>query len=205
MKSNWTIWLFVVGVVAIPLSVFAVVKWYEKEFQLLPVLGDKGHTIENFSFKSQDNLTITRKDWNNKIVVANFFFTHCISVCPKMMAQLKRVQAAGGTNLVISSFTVDPERDSVEWLKTYADRFGIQNNWLLMTGDKKALYRFARKDLLVVATDGDGGPNDFIHSENLVLIDPRNRIRGFYKGTSEADVDRLMNDIKKLQAEFGFK
>ena len=114
------------------------------------------------------------------------------------MYQLKRVQAYGDKNLVINSFSVDPERDSTGQLKIYSARLGAGNNWSLLTGDKKELYRFARKELLISATDGDGGPDDFIHSDNLVLIDKQKRIRGFYRGTDKDDVDRLIQDIKKL-------
>jgi protein SCO1/2 len=87
-------------------------------------------------------------------------------------------------------------------LKNYADHMGIGSNWHLLTGDKIELYRFARKDLMIVATDGDGGPSDFIHSENLVLIDPTGRIRGYYKGTDEGEVNALIHDIDKLKIEF---
>jgi protein SCO1/2 len=115
-----------------------------------------------------------------------------------MMYQLKRVQAYGGKNILLCSFTVDPERDSSTRLADYAKLMGIRNNWLLLTGEKKELYRFARKDLLVVATDGDGGPADFIHSDNLVLIDAHKKIRGYYQGTDENQVNQLIRDIQKL-------
>ena len=96
------------------------------------------------------------------------------------------------------SFTVDPERDSAGQLKIYFKRLGGGKNWSLLTGNKKELYRFARKDLLLSATDGDGGPEDFIHSDNLILIDREKQIRGFYKGTDKEDMDRLIQDIGKI-------
>ena len=198
MKKITTLWLFVAAVVIVPLSVFAVVKWYEQYVEDLPVLGPENHRIGRFQFVDQHGNTINEDTWKNKVVVTNFFFTHCISVCPKMMYQLKRVQAYGDKNLVINSFSVDPERDSTGQLKIYSARLGAGNNWSLLTGDKKELYRFARKELLISATDGDGGPDDFIHSDNLVLIDKQKRIRGFYRGTDKDDVDRLIQDIKKL-------
>ena len=202
MKQIQTMWLFVAVVVLVPATVFGVVKWYENRYEKLPLLGPDKHVVSDFHFKSQSGQTVTLHNWKDKIVVANFFFSHCSSVCPKMMYQLKRVQAYGDKNTLICSFSVDPERDSVGGLKKYAEQFGINHNWLLLTGDKTALYRFARKDLLIVATDGDGGPDDFIHSENLVLIDPFKRLRGFYKGTDENEVNRLIHDIEKLKAEF---
>lgn len=198
MKKITTLWLFVAAVVIVPLSVFAVVKWYEQYVEDLPVLGPENHRIGRFQFVDQHGNTINEDTWKNKVVVANFFFTHCMSVCPKMMYQLKRVQAYGDRNVVINSFSVDPERDSTGRLKIYSAQLGAGNNWSLLTGDKKELYRFARKELLISATDGDGGSDDFIHSDNLVLIDKQKRIRGFYKGTDKDDVDRLIQDIKKL-------
>jgi|SRR5665213_954071 len=198
MKKITTHWLFVAAVVIVPLSVFAAVKWYEQYVENLPFLGPENHRIGRFQFMDQYGNAINENTWKNKVVVANFFFTHCMSICPKMMYQLKRVQAYGDRDVVINSFSVDPERDSTGQLKIYSVRLGAGSNWSLLTGDKKELYRFARKELLVSATDGDGGPDDFIHSDNLVLIDKQKRIRGFYRGTDKDDVDRLIQDIKKL-------
>jgi protein SCO1/2 len=195
-------WLFVAAIVLVPMSVFAVVKWYENKFTRLPVQGPAGHTIADFSFTDQYGNNSTQESWKGKIVVANYFFTHCPVVCPKMTYQLKRVQAyAQVKNLQIASFSVDPERDSVSNLQKFADRFGIEKDWQLLTGDKKQLYKLARKSFMLVATDGDGGPDDFIHSENLVLIDAQRRIRGFYEGTDEKEVDQLIKDIRRLSHE----
>ncbi len=202
MKSGKGLYLFVLAVVVVPLSVFGITQWYESHFQKLPILGPEHHVISSFQFKDQEGKWIDNRSWKGKIVVADFFFTSCPAVCPKVVYQLKRVQTYGDKNILINSFTVDPERDSVGKLKSYANHMGIGNNWFLLTGDKISLYRFARKDLMIVATDGDGGPTDFIHSENLVLIDPLGRIRGYYKGTDEADVNGLIHDIEKLKIEF---
>jgi protein SCO1/2 len=119
-----------------------------------------------------------------------------------MTYNLKRIQAyVGIDNLLIASFTVDPGRDSVAQLSRCAQKFGVTGAWHLLTGDKKELYQLARKSLLITATDGDGGPDDFIHSENLVLIDKQLRIRGYYDGTNEAAINRLIHDIKKVAKE----
>jgi protein SCO1 len=198
MSANGKIWMFFVAVIVAPIAVFGVVKWYERAFDPLPVMGPENHRVGSFSLVDQDGKTVTEDAWKNKIVVANFFFTHCPAVCPKMMYQLKRVQAYADKKLVIASFSVDPERDSVPRLKYYAQQSAIKGNWSLLTGNKQQLYRFARKDLQIVATDGDGGPEDFIHSDNLVLIDKQKRIRGYYKGTDVSEVDRLIHDIAKL-------
>jgi protein SCO1/2 len=202
MKSLKTIYFFVTLVIVIPVTVFGITEWYEAHIQRLPILGPEKHVVGNFAFRDQRNENISLDNWKGKIVVASYFFTSCPSVCPKVMVQLKRVQAYGAGNVLINSFTVDPERDSVQKLMMYAEQQGIKSNWLLLTGDKVKLYLFARTDLMIVATDGDGGPADFIHSENLVLIDPQMRIRGYYKGTEETDVDRLIRDIGKLKIEY---
>lgn len=202
MRSKYNMWVFVAVVLLVPFSVFGIVKWYENTYQQLPVLGPTGHTVSNFDLVNQHGSNTTLEEWNGKIIVANYFFTHCPSICPKMIYNLKRVQAyAAIKNLQINSFSVDPERDSVSQLQTYASRFDINGNWNLLTGNKKQLYALARKSFLVVATDGDGGPNDFIHSDKLVLIDMQKRIRGFYDGTDEASVNQLIKDIKKLSKE----
>lgn len=202
MKSRKTIYLFVIGVIVLPVTVFGITQWYEKHLQRLPVLGGENHVIGHFRFTDQNGQITDEKMWKGKIVVADYFFTSCPAVCPKVAYQLKRVQAYGEKNILICSFTVDPERDSVGKLKTYADRMGMGANWHLLTGEKISLYRFARQDLMIVATDGDGGPADFIHSENLVLIDPLGRIRGYYRGTDEGEVNGLIYDIDKLKIEF---
>jgi protein SCO1 len=201
MKGEISIWLFVAGVVFVPLCVFAIIKWHENKYQALPVLGPPNNTVRAFTVVDQHGNKVTEKSWDNKIVVANFFFTHCPVVCPKMVRQLKRVQTFAGKDILISSFSVVPERDSMQVLKKYAKKHDIAHNWLLLTGNKKDIYLLARKDLLVLATDGDGGADDFIHSDNLILIDTQKRIRGFYKGTNENEVNQLINDIKKLSKE----
>ena|SRR5664279_1874991 len=202
MKSARIIYLFVAGVIIIPVTVFGITKWYGSRFQRLPVLGPEKHIVGNFRFRDQKGEEITQKNWTGEIIVANYFFTSCPSICPKLMAGLQKVQALGSKYISINSFTVDPERDSVGRLKKYADKNGIRDHWLLLTGDKISLYKFARTDLLIDATDGDGGPGDFIHSDKLVLIDPKMQIRGFYNGTEESELDRLIRDIDKLKIEF---
>ncbi len=204
MGRKFNIWLFVAIVVVLPLSVYAVVNWYERSVQALPVLISKTHTIADYRLVNQLGKESSIKNWEGKIVVANFFFTHCPYVCPKMTNNLKKVQKAnvGDKNLLFVSFSVDPERDSSEQLKEFARRFNIdQSNWQLLTGSKKEIYRLARKSFQVIATDGDGGENDFIHSDQLVLIDAQKRIRGYYEGTEEKETDQLIKDIKKLENE----
>jgi len=212
MIKNKTIQLFAILVFALPVAAYALVNFYEKKFQHLPVYGPvneingikQNSVVGDFSFINQDGFVISSKIWDNKIVVANFFFSHCPVICPKMMQNLKKVQDKylDDKNVIISSFSVDPERDSAAQLKIFARRFNINSSkWQLFTGDKKEIYRFARNEMMIVATDGDGGPADFIHSDKLVLVDKQKRIRGYYDGTNEKEVNELILDIKKLKDE----
>jgi protein SCO1/2 len=212
MKKNKTIQLFAIMVFVLPVTAYALVHWYEKKYHKLPVYGPVKevngkkleHTVGDFVLINQDGIVINNKAWENKIIVANFFFTHCPVVCPKMMKNVKTVQDAfyNDNDVDFSSFTVDPERDSAGQLKNFAQRYHINSSiWQLLTGNKKDIYRFARNEMMVIATDGDGGPTDFIHSDKLVLLDKQKRIRGYYNGTDEKEVNELIQDIKKLKNE----
>jgi len=196
-------WVFIAAVVILPVTVYAMVKWYENEFTKLPVLVSKEHRVGDFNLINQHGKTISLNDWKDKIVVANFFFTHCPVVCPKMTRNLKKAQDVyhNNRNFLIASFSVDPERDSVAQLQSFASRMNVEGAWHLLTGSKKEIYAMARKSFLVSATDGDGGPQDFIHSESLVLVDKQGRIRGYYNGTNDTEVVNLIRDIGRLQKE----
>lgn len=192
---------------ALPLLIYATVNWVETR-ERLPVFGESGSgrrpSVESFNLRDQDGQVVTRADWTGKIVVINFFFTRCPVVCPKMMGQLARVQAAytGDEAVKLYSFTVDPLADSLPRLKAYAAHFGINNGqWKLLTGDKPVIYRLARRSFFLTATDGDGGPLDFLHSDKLVLLDREGRIRGYYTGTDPQEAVQLIADIKKLKDE----
>jgi protein SCO1/2 len=195
----------------LPLVVYSGFLFFEQKFQKLTVFGKEEivngkkiqHTIAGFELVNQDGVKKGIEDWTGKIVVVDFFFTHCPVICPKMTANLKRVQEAFSDNeILINSFSVDPQRDSAVQLKKYSEKFRINlDNWQLLTGDKKDIYKLARNSFMLVATDGDGGPDDFIHSEKLTLIDKKKMIRGYYDGTNEKDTDQLIYDIKKLQDE----
>lgn len=167
----------------------------------------KFHTIPDFALLNQNGDTITQKDYEGKIYVADFFYTTCPSFCPKLTNSLERVQKATlhDDEIMLASFTVTPEIDTVEQLKRYAEENGvITGKWNLLTGSKKEIYNLARKGYCVVKTTGDGGKYDMIHTENLVLIDKEKRIRGFYDGTNPEEVDQLLEDIqllKKLEAQ----
>ena len=165
----------------------------------------KFHKIAPFSLTNQNGLTVTEKDYMNKIYVADFFFTTCPSICPKMTANMGLIQEniKNDNQVLLLSFSVTPEIDSVQQLKSYAIEKGvIDSKWNLLTGNKKEIYELARKSYLAVKTDGDGGEHDMIHTENFILVDPEKRIRGFYDGTDIKAMDELLSDIKVLQMEY---
>jgi protein SCO1/2 len=203
MLKKYSISLIIAVVLITPITVFAIVNWIENKGRALPVYEGENHKVTNFKLTNQYGDTVTLQNWKNKIVVADFFFTHCPLICPKMTSNLKKVQAAfpDKENLQFTSFSVDPVRDSVPQLKAFANRFGITGNWHLLTGDKVAIYKLARKSFAVDASKGDGGRHDFIHSDKLVLLDADHRIRGYYSGTTDKEVLQLINDIKKLYNE----
>lgn len=162
------------------------------------------HSVGGFSLLSSDSVVVTEKVTEGKIFVVDFFFTTCKTICPKMADQLVRVQNQyeKDSNVVILSHTVDPTYDSNSVLKQYAESHkAIPGKWYFLTGDKKTIYDLARNNYFISATEGDGGVGDFIHSEQLVLVDSKKHIRGFYDGTDYRDVQRLMDEIRVLELE----
>ena len=163
------------------------------------------HSVPSFRFVNQLGDTVTDKNYEGKIYVADFFFASCQSICPKMSTQLQRVQEKFESNndVLLLSHTVNPEEDTVQALAKYAAMVHANNKkWNFVTGDKKQLYDIARNGYFVTALEGDGGPDDFIHSEKFILVDKEKHIRGIYDGTSTVEVDRLMDEINVLIAEY---
>ncbi|MBT2163511.1 SCO family protein [Zobellia barbeyronii] len=161
----------------------------------------KYHTIADFSLTNQNGETITQANYADKIYIADFFFTTCPTICPIMTKNMVSIQKRikDFDDVMLLSHSVTPEIDSVAQLKKYAVEKGVDDaKWNLVTGDKKQIYELARKSYLAVKDDGDGGPYDMIHTENFILVDKKNRIRGFYDGTNEEEVEKLMGDLKIL-------
>ncbi|MBJ24693.1 MAG: SCO family protein [Flavobacteriaceae bacterium] len=161
------------------------------------------HRISSFSLKNQNAETITEKNYDNKIYVADFFFTTCPGICIDMTRNMLKIQKKiiDNPNIMLLSFSVTPKIDSVAQLKKYALEKGINDSkWNLLTGDKKQIYRLARESYFVVK-EGQG-INSMIHTENFVLIDPDKRIRGFYDGTDDEEIIELMEDIIILEKEY---
>lgn len=165
----------------------------------------KYHTIADFSLTNQNGETITQKDYENKIYIADFFFTTCPTICPIMTDNMAVIQKEilNDDSVKLLSHSVTPEIDSVPQLKKYAIKKGVNDKkWNLVTGDKKLIYMLARKSYLAVKTDGDGGQYDMIHTENFILVDKKKRIRGFYDGTKDEEIERLLDDLQILKSEY---
>ena len=160
----------------------------------------KYHKISNFIMTNQNNELVTEKNYDNKIYVADFFFTTCPSICPIMTGNMVFLQnELEDEDIMFASFSVTPEIDSVEVLKKYAVEKGVDDSrWNLMTGNKKEIYDLARKSYLVAKENPNAGSHDMIHTENFVLVDKEKRIRGYYDGTSIDDMNLLLSDIEIL-------
>jgi protein SCO1/2 len=172
----------------------------------------KNHTISNFKFTNQNGKTITQKEYEGKIYVADFFFTTCPTICPKMTNNMiwLQNQIKNNPKVLLLSHSVTPEIDSVPVLKKYAIEKGvIDSKWNLITGDKKDIYYIARKSYLAVKTGKPDEIYDMVHTENFVLVDTKRRVRGFYDGTNldgptepgVKNVKQLLEDILFLSSE----
>ena len=165
---------------------------------------NKGHRIAPFKLINQNGEVITQEDYKNKIYVADFFFTRCVTICPIMTSNMKIVQDAflDENRVLFLSHSVTPEMDSVPVLRAYADIKGVKDGkWNLVTGEKKHIYELARKSYFAVLDEGDGGLQDFVHTEVFTLVDKNKQIRGNYDGTDKAEMQRLIGDIKILLKE----
>jgi protein SCO1 len=168
----------------------------------------KYHTIADFEFTNQNGKRITHKDYEGKIYVADFFFTTCPTICPIMKDNMVKVQEAikNDPNILLLSHTVMPHIDSVPVLKAYALEKGvIDEKWNLVTGDKRDIFYIARKSYLAVKTESLDEMYDMVHTENFILVDQKRRIRGFYDGTKDEDIQRLIEDLRFLSDELNKK
>ncbi|MDG2447274.1 MAG: SCO family protein [Flavobacteriaceae bacterium] len=164
----------------------------------------KYHTIADFSLVNQNGKTVTQDTYNDKIYIADFFFTTCQTICPIMTDHMVILQnkLKHDPDVMLLSHTVTPKIDSVAQLKKYALKKGVlDTKWNLVTGDKKEIYELARKSYLAVKSYGDGGDYDMIHTENFILVDQKKRIRGYYDGTRKEDIELLLSDIDILKKE----
>lgn len=148
-----------------------------------------------------------------KILVIDFFFTTCPSICPRLTASMRMLQNSFKkdpkkeesleNDVQFISITIDPTHDSVSALRAYADRYGANpDHWWFLTGDKKTIYNFARNELHLPVGPGDGGADDFIHTERFTLLDKDRYVRGYYNGLDDTAVRKCADDIVLLTMEW---
>jgi protein SCO1/2 len=170
------------------------------------------HSVKNISLQNQLGKTISLSDLSGKILVVDFFFTHCTSICPKLTANMKRLQDATKKKdpkkivdtpyVQFLSLSVDPERDSPSVLKKYADKFHINHDtWWMLTGDRKTIYDFGMNEVKLGVPDSNSVDSNFIHSEYMVLLDRDRVVRGYYNGLDTLALDKLAEDIIFLMLE----
>jgi protein SCO1/2 len=168
----------------------------------LPILG-RG-VIPAFHLLNQDSVTVTNKDFDGSIYVADFFFTTCPTICPIMHRNLLKVYTKykGNKEVKLLSHTIDVKYDTPSRLKAYANKLGVEGTqWEFLWGSREAIYTLAQKSYLVSVNEDKNGPGGFVHQGYLVLIDKKKRIRGAYDGTLEKEVAQLMTDMDLLLKE----
>jgi protein SCO1 len=189
--------------------------------QKLPVLGVKkpiekivaGKTITDtlykkippFQFVNQDSLTVTNRDFDGRIYVADFFFTSCPDICPIIQRNMLKVYQKYRNNqqVKILSYTIDPDHDTPARLKNYAVKLGVESNqWEFLRGQKQAVYALAKNDYMVSVDDDTKGPGGFAHEGFFVLVDKERRMRGVYDGTNGEEVNKLLKNMDILLAEY---
>ncbi|MCB9046280.1 MAG: SCO family protein [Chitinophagales bacterium] len=207
----------------LPLSFYIIAKVMSKDKIFLPdyyivdsidTVQEDGATYVDTNFHKVADITLinqfgkpvsVNKDLSDKIVVVNFFFTTCPTVCPQLTQHIKMLQKAfkkNDTTVQLVSITVDPERDSFPAMRQYADRNGVDHDhWYFLTGSRDTIYNYAYNELHVVMGEGHQGADDFIHSQKLILLDKDRHIRGYYDGLDTAELRRCADDIILLTLE----
>lgn len=208
--------LVLLCILLIPIVIIVFLKTFGNNKYDIPVLFENGvedpfmecdmaengqHYIPDFVLTSQDKTEIGRNEMKGKITIVDFFFTSCPSICPIMSTEMERVDDAfrNQDKVQIFSISIDPEYDTPEVLKEYAERHrATPGKWFFLTGEKQLIYDLARCGFILPTLDGNGVPDDFVHSDKFVLVDELGRIRGYYSGTNREDVDKLILETKIL-------
>ncbi len=163
------------------------------------------HKIRPFKLQNQFGREVGLQDLEGRIVIADFFFTSCPSICPTLTRNMKKLQTAfKKTDSLVRfvSFTVDPERDSVARIKAYGDKFGIDHDtWWLLTGDRKEIYDIALSEFKASIASNGNIDTGFIHTENFFLLDKDKVVRGWYNGLDSTNLDKLIKDVVLLNME----
>lgn len=166
--------------------------------------------IPEFAYLNQDSVMISSKQMKGKIWIADFFFTSCPTICPKMTNQMKRLSLSTkdlSKQIQFMSFSINPEVDQPTRLQEYIKRFGIEaKNWYFFTGNEEKIHLLGDQHFLVNARPDLGSEGGYAHSEAFVLVDREGYIRGMYNGTDSAEVDQLEKDLRKLlKIEYGIE
>ncbi len=199
------------GLLLVGLVGLLLVSCGKEEQKELPILGIPKitdgdtipHRIPDFKFTNQDSQIVTNETFENAMYVADFFFTSCPTICPKLTRSMLRIHDyfEGRDDLLFLSHTIDVRRDSIPRLKLYAENIGVTSDrWHFVTGDEDEIYDIA-EDYMSIALEDPDAPGGFDHSGWLILVDQNRHIRSFCDGTEDEDVDRLIKDIKLLMDE----
>lgn len=213
--------LILIAILVIPSVAYLLIRTGKNNYKQLEYFGPKDlvtrsvngksvtdtayHTVGAFALFDEDSNSVTEAITKDKIYVADFIFTTCKSICPEMSMQMTRVQFKYHNDPTVSilSFTVDPDNDTPSVLKAYGKKHNAQSGkWHFLTGDKEQIYSLARHSYFVTAMEGDGKVDDFVHSEQVVLVDKEKHIRGFYDGTDVNDINKLIEDIRALEMQY---
>ncbi len=162
------------------------------------------HQIPDFNFLNQDSVWVSQKDYGGKIYVADFFFTSCPTICPKMKTQMLRIYQRYQNNPTIKllSHSIDPTYDRPHVLKAYAKRMEVASKkWNFVTGNKGEIYKIGQKSYMVSAQEDPNEAGGFVHSGAFILVDTKRHVRGIYDGTKESEVNKLIEDIEILLHE----
>jgi protein SCO1 len=189
----------------------------KESISFLPILGKKEfipaidkdtlfHTIPYWEFTNQSGELINSKSLGGKIHIVDFFFSYCPTICPVKTVNIRKIQEILNSkcisNVEFLSFSVDPERDSSERLANYVKDYDIDiSNWNLFTGDQSEIYKLGIEGYLVPSQKDSLAPGGFLHSEKIMLIDDKARIRAFYNGTDSDAIQQIVSDVKTLQEE----
>ncbi|WP_246141716.1 SCO family protein [Phaeodactylibacter luteus] len=187
------------------LLLFSTACQQQAELPILSPKDDRGSflPVPDFSFVNQDSMPVSRATFAGKAYVADFFFTSCPTICPVMAQQMLRIQRhfSGDSRLLLLSHTIDPGRDTVPRLKTYAENLGaIPGKWHFVTGDKDSLYDMA-DDYYNLVVEDQNLPDGFDHSGRFTLVGPKGYIRSYCNGTSPEEVGQFIKDIETLLHE----
>ncbi|MEZ4911706.1 MAG: SCO family protein [Saprospiraceae bacterium] len=163
------------------------------------------HQVKDFSHYNQDSVLITDDSMKNYIYVADFFFTSCPSICPRVAKEMQKIYQAFEKDPTVKlvSFTIDPKRDNVHRLKLYADNLGVKSDkWYFLTGDKDATFELANSYFLVAALEDPEAPGGFDHSGKIILVDKHGHLRSFCEGTDPSTTPKMIEDIRMLSQAY---